>query len=148
MSSAEAIQCQRCTVPWVRLFLLRYRIFFCKGVVGYGRCCHRAFPATAHGALCPFAASKPKQTPPSFFSSPPSRNTVAAFWLRKHRATLDSCYRLPAMRYDNWDIILFPEDSNIPIQEYRTACYLSRDEGIYLSLFMRSSDMQVDEAFA
>jgi hypothetical protein len=33
------------------------------------------------------------------------------------------------MRYDNWDIILFPEKSNIPIQEYRTACYFSRDEG-------------------
>jgi hypothetical protein len=33
------------------------------------------------------------------------------------------------MRYDNWDIILFPEDSNIPIQEYKTACFLSRDEG-------------------
>ncbi|KZM19058.1 uncharacterized protein EKO05_0003732 [Ascochyta rabiei] len=32
------------------------------------------------------------------------------------------------MRYDNWDIILFPEDSNIPIQEYRTACYFSQDE--------------------
>ncbi|KAF2627555.1 hypothetical protein BU25DRAFT_491193 [Macroventuria anomochaeta] len=32
------------------------------------------------------------------------------------------------MRYDNWDIILFPEDSNIPIPEYRTACYFSRDE--------------------
>ncbi|KAJ4404529.1 hypothetical protein N0V91_005873 [Didymella pomorum] len=33
------------------------------------------------------------------------------------------------MRYDNWDVILFPEGSNIPIPEYRTACYLSRDEG-------------------
>lgn len=33
------------------------------------------------------------------------------------------------MRYDNWDIILFPEDSNIPIPEYKTACYFSRDEG-------------------
>ncbi|KAF1926192.1 uncharacterized protein M421DRAFT_7132 [Didymella exigua CBS 183.55] len=32
------------------------------------------------------------------------------------------------MRYDNWDVILFPDDSNIPIPEYRTACYLSRDE--------------------
>ncbi|KAF1356022.1 hypothetical protein EJ07DRAFT_130358 [Lizonia empirigonia] len=32
------------------------------------------------------------------------------------------------MRYDNWDIILFPEDSNIPIQEYKTACYFSHDE--------------------
>ncbi|KAF9691872.1 hypothetical protein EKO04_009998 [Ascochyta lentis] len=32
------------------------------------------------------------------------------------------------MRYDNWDIILFPEDSNVPIQEYRTACYFSQDE--------------------
>ncbi|KAL1599304.1 hypothetical protein SLS59_006321 [Nothophoma quercina] len=32
------------------------------------------------------------------------------------------------MRYDNWDVILFPEDSNIPVQEYKTACYFSRDE--------------------
>ncbi|KAJ4988858.1 hypothetical protein SVAN01_05665 [Stagonosporopsis vannaccii] len=32
------------------------------------------------------------------------------------------------MRYDNWDIILFPEDSSIPIPEYKTACYFSRDE--------------------
>ena len=36
------------------------------------------------------------------------------------------------MRYDNWDVILFPEGSNIPIPEYRTACYLSRDEGEHL----------------
>ncbi|KAH6642962.1 hypothetical protein C7974DRAFT_386478 [Boeremia exigua] len=32
------------------------------------------------------------------------------------------------MRYDNWDIILFPDESNIPIPEYKTACYFSRDE--------------------
>lgn len=40
------------------------------------------------------------------------------------------------MRYDNWDIILFPEDSNIPIQEYKTACYFSHDEGKVASCFL------------
>ncbi|KAF2681044.1 hypothetical protein K458DRAFT_344276, partial [Lentithecium fluviatile CBS 122367] len=32
------------------------------------------------------------------------------------------------MRYDNWDVILFPRDSLVPIQEFRTACYASQDE--------------------
>ncbi|KAF2276972.1 uncharacterized protein EI97DRAFT_489528 [Westerdykella ornata] len=32
------------------------------------------------------------------------------------------------MRYDNWDAILFPRDSHIPIQEFRTACYVTYDE--------------------
>ncbi|KAF2638362.1 hypothetical protein P280DRAFT_509100 [Massarina eburnea CBS 473.64] len=31
------------------------------------------------------------------------------------------------MRYDNWDVILFPRDSLVPIQEFRTACYASPD---------------------
>jgi len=49
------------------------------------------------------------------------------------------------MRYDNWDVILFPEDSNIPIPEYRTACYLSQDEGKHLQSNMRFWAMHVDE---
>ncbi|KAF2476138.1 uncharacterized protein BDR25DRAFT_278949 [Lindgomyces ingoldianus] len=32
------------------------------------------------------------------------------------------------MRYENWDVILFPRDSHIPIQEFKTACYVSQDE--------------------
>lgn len=32
------------------------------------------------------------------------------------------------MRYDNWDVILFPKDSAVPIQEFRTACYTTHDE--------------------
>ncbi|KAF1851306.1 uncharacterized protein K460DRAFT_329196 [Cucurbitaria berberidis CBS 394.84] len=32
------------------------------------------------------------------------------------------------MRYDDWDVILFPKDSHIPIQEFKTACYVSSDE--------------------
>ncbi|KAH7390974.1 hypothetical protein DE146DRAFT_150734 [Phaeosphaeria sp. MPI-PUGE-AT-0046c] len=31
------------------------------------------------------------------------------------------------MRYDNWDVILFPKDSHIPIQEFKTACYHACD---------------------
>ncbi|KAH7357536.1 hypothetical protein BKA66DRAFT_427779 [Pyrenochaeta sp. MPI-SDFR-AT-0127] len=32
------------------------------------------------------------------------------------------------MRYDDWDVILFPKDSHVPIQEFKTACYVSPDE--------------------
>ncbi|OAG00843.1 uncharacterized protein CC84DRAFT_1262932 [Paraphaeosphaeria sporulosa] len=32
------------------------------------------------------------------------------------------------MRYDNWDVILFPKDSAVPIQEFRTTFYSTQDE--------------------
>jgi len=32
------------------------------------------------------------------------------------------------MRYENWDVIVFPRDSHIPIQEFKTTCYVSQDE--------------------
>lgn len=27
------------------------------------------------------------------------------------------------MRFENWDILLFPQASGIPLQEFRTECY-------------------------
>jgi hypothetical protein len=33
------------------------------------------------------------------------------------------------MRYDNWDVILFPKDSHVPIQEFKTACYNVQNAG-------------------
>jgi hypothetical protein len=38
------------------------------------------------------------------------------------------------MRYDDWDVILFPKDSHIPIQEFKTACYASPEECEYRAL--------------
>ena len=32
----------------------------------------------------------------------------------------------PTMRYDDWDVILFPRDSHVPIQEFKTACFVSQ----------------------
>ena len=32
------------------------------------------------------------------------------------------------MRYDDWDVILFPKDSHVPTQEFKTACYVSQEE--------------------
>ncbi|KAE8823385.1 hypothetical protein HRS9139_09794 [Pyrenophora teres f. teres] len=32
------------------------------------------------------------------------------------------------MRYDDWDVILFPKDSHVPTQEFKTACYVSPEE--------------------
>ncbi|WEW59865.1 hypothetical protein PRK78_005346 [Emydomyces testavorans] len=37
------------------------------------------------------------------------------------------------MRYENWDVLLFPEGSRVPLQEFRTQCFVTRDrESPYL----------------
>ncbi|RJE19698.1 hypothetical protein PHISCL_07973 [Aspergillus sclerotialis] len=37
------------------------------------------------------------------------------------------------MRYENWDVLLFPENSKIPIQEFKTQCFVTKDrESPYL----------------
>ena len=36
---------------------------------------------------------------------------------------------LAIMRYEYWDVILFPAESHIPIQEFKTACYVSQGQG-------------------
>jgi hypothetical protein len=33
------------------------------------------------------------------------------------------------MRYQNWDVLLFPGNSRIPIQEFNTACHVVADQG-------------------
>lgn len=35
------------------------------------------------------------------------------------------------MRYENWDVLLFPEDSKVPIQEFKTQCFVTKDRGPY-----------------
>ncbi|BDD60493.1 hypothetical protein MPDQ_004694 [Monascus purpureus] len=32
------------------------------------------------------------------------------------------------MRYENWDVLLFPENSKVPIQEFKTQCFVTKDE--------------------
>ena len=34
------------------------------------------------------------------------------------------------MRYLNWDVLLFPADSKIPLQEFKTSCYAVLDSEI------------------
>ncbi|KAL2864896.1 uncharacterized protein BJX67DRAFT_373538 [Aspergillus lucknowensis] len=37
------------------------------------------------------------------------------------------------MRYENWDVLLFPANSKVPIQEFKTQCFVTRDrESPYL----------------
>lgn len=31
------------------------------------------------------------------------------------------------MRYLNWDVLLFPAGSKVPMQEYKTGCYVVQD---------------------
>ncbi|KKZ66105.1 hypothetical protein EMCG_08131 [[Emmonsia] crescens] len=31
------------------------------------------------------------------------------------------------MRFENWDVLLFPEGSKVPIQEFKTQCFVTRD---------------------
>lgn len=32
------------------------------------------------------------------------------------------------MRYRNWDVLLFPEGSKVPIQEFKTQCFVTKDK--------------------
>lgn len=34
-----------------------------------------------------------------------------------------------AMRYMNWDLLLFPNGSRVPLQEFQIACYVTPDPG-------------------
>lgn len=37
------------------------------------------------------------------------------------------------MRYETWDVLLFPEGSRVPIQEFKTQCFVTKDtESPYL----------------
>lgn len=33
------------------------------------------------------------------------------------------------MRYGDWDVLLFPADSRVPIKEFQVRCILVHDEG-------------------
>ena len=33
------------------------------------------------------------------------------------------------MRYQNWDVLLFPEVSKVPLQEFKTSCHVIHDHG-------------------
>jgi hypothetical protein len=33
------------------------------------------------------------------------------------------------MRYQNWDVLLFPDLSKIPFQEFKTSCSVIQDPG-------------------
>lgn len=37
--------------------------------------------------------------------------------------------QLARMRYENWDVLLFPENSKIPVQEFKTQCFVTKDRG-------------------
>jgi hypothetical protein len=34
------------------------------------------------------------------------------------------------MRYQSWDILVFPERSKVPLQEFKTQCLVTRDHGL------------------
>lgn len=38
------------------------------------------------------------------------------------------------MRYQNWDVLLFPGHSRIPIQEFNSACHILLDQGKWTDL--------------
>jgi hypothetical protein len=36
-------------------------------------------------------------------------------------------FQSPNMRYRNWDVLLFPGASKVPIQEFKTQCFVTKD---------------------
>lgn len=43
------------------------------------------------------------------------------------------------MRFENWDVLLFPDASRVPIQEFKTNCFVTRDTGTISLLLTTSS---------
>lgn len=33
------------------------------------------------------------------------------------------------MRYEDWDILLFPRDGKVPLREFKVACHVVHDNG-------------------
>lgn len=33
------------------------------------------------------------------------------------------------MRYEDWDLLIFPQDSKVPLQEFKTQCHVVHDPG-------------------
>lgn len=44
---------------------------------------------------------------------------------------------LNSMRYQNWDVLLFPGHSRIPIQEFNSACHILFDRGKWMDVWCR-----------
>ena len=43
------------------------------------------------------------------------------------------------MRYEDWDILLFPGTSKAPIKEFKVACHVVHDPGAFGELSQASS---------
>ncbi|KAK2879552.1 hypothetical protein FQN49_000772 [Arthroderma sp. PD_2] len=38
------------------------------------------------------------------------------------------------MRFEGWDVLLFPDGSKVPLQEFKTHCFVTKDHGMFSSL--------------
>lgn len=36
------------------------------------------------------------------------------------------------MRFEEWDVLLFPKDSKVPMKEFKTNCHVVHDTGMLL----------------
>lgn len=61
----------------------------------------------------------------SLSNSYPSLDYLPETRERRASVYLSTC----KMRYENWDVLLFPEDSNVPIQEFKTECSVTQGRG-------------------
>jgi hypothetical protein len=56
------------------------------------------------------------------------------------------------MRYQDWDVLLFPEGSKVPIQEFKTQCHVTRDlgqllESLRLPVVWSANDSSIESPF-
>jgi hypothetical protein len=58
-----------------------------------------------------------------------STEDLRGFW------TSGRTHQGPTMRYENWDVLLFPAGSKVPLQEFKTQCFATRDLGRWSRLF-------------
>jgi hypothetical protein len=58
----------------------------------------------------------------------PLRASFFNYYIQPNPATLKS--NPAAMRFQDWDILLYPKECDVPFREFKTTCYAVQENGI------------------
>lgn len=56
--------------------------------------------------------------------------TLTSFLISHCPLSEESSIPTRKMRYENWDVLLFPESSKVPIREFKTQCAVAQSKGM------------------
>lgn len=72
--------------------------------------------------------------------------SIEFLYIKTFRApllTASSATSTAVMRYMNWDVLLFPDGPKVPLQEFKTGCFVTQDPGKLTPRFQYHQDAGV-----